>query len=254
MKLIDTHCHINEEYYENIDKLVERAEKNNVKTLIVSTCSITDWEENIKLANKYENIYLNISIHPEYANEEIDFDLYLDKIKKILTNNTKIIAIGEIGLDYHYDNTNKEKQKDLFIKQIKIAQEFNLPIVIHTRDATKDTIDILKQFNVKGIIHCFSGSLETAKEYINMGFYLGIGGVVTFKNSKLKEVIEKIGLDHVVLETDSPYLSPLRGEKNYPENIRIIAEYLASLLNITIEEVANITTLNVEKIYNNIKF
>ncbi len=250
MKLIDTHCHLNKEYYENVETVINNAVSDNVEYLIVSSCSPENWEENINLINKYKNVYLNISLHPEYGNEEIDYDLYLEQMKKIIKSNSKIIAIGEIGLDYHYDNTNKDRQKDLFIKQIMLAKEYKLPIVIHTRDATKDTIDILKKFNIKGIIHCFSGSLETAREYINMGFYLGIGGVVTFKNSKLKDVIKEIGLDSIVLETDSPYLSPIRGSKNFPKNIKIIAEYIASLLNISVEEVSKKTTLNVKKIYN----
>jgi hydrolase, tatD family len=250
MKLIDTHCHLNKEYYENVETVIKEAVSDNVEYLIVSSCSPENWEENINLINKYKNVYLNISLHPEYGNEEIDYDLYLEKMKKIIKSNSKIIAIGEIGLDYHYDNTNKDRQKDLFIKQIMLAKEYKLPIVIHTRDATKDTINILKKFNIKGIIHCFSGSLETAREYINMGFYLGIGGVVTFKNSKLKDVIKEIGLDSIVLETDSPYLSPIRGNKNFPKNIKIIAEYIASLLNISVEEVSKKTTLNVKKIYN----
>ena len=250
MKLIDTHCHLNKEYYENVETVIKEAVSDNVEYLIVSSCNPENWEENINLINKYKNIYLNRSLHPEYGNEEIDYDLYLEQMKKIIKSNSKIIAIGEIGLDYHYDNTNKDRQKDLFIKQIMLAKEYKLPIVIHTRDATKDTIDILKKFNIKGIIHCFSGSLETAREYINMGFYLGIGGVVTFKNSKLKDVIKEIGLDSIVLETDSPYLSPIRGNKNFPKNIKIIAEYIASLLNISVEEVSKKTTLNVKKIYN----
>lgn len=250
MKLIDTHCHLNKEYYENVETVINDAVSDNVEYLIVSSCSPENWEENINLINKYKNVYLNISLHPEYGNEEIDYDLYLEQMKKIIKSNSKIIAIGEIGLDYHYDNTNKDRQKDLFIKQIMLAKEYKLPIVIHTRDATKDTIDILKKFNIKGIIHCFSGSLETAREYINMGFYLGIGGVVTFKNSKLKDVIKEIGLDSIVLETDSPYLSPIRGNKNFPKNIKIVAEYIASLLNISVEEVSKKTTLNVKKIYN----
>ena len=250
MKLIDTHCHLNKEYYENVETVINDAVSDNVEYLIVSSCSPENWEENINLINKYKNVYLNISLHPEYGNEEIDYDLYLEQMKKIIKSNSKIIAIGEIGLDYHYDNTNKDRQKDLFIKQIMLAKEYKLPIVIHTRDATKDTIDILKKFTIKGIIHCFSGSLETAREYINMGFYLGIGGVVTFKNSKLKDVIKEIGLDSIVLETDSPYLSPIRGNKNFPKNIKIIAEYIASLLNISVEEVSKKTTLNVKKIYN----
>jgi len=252
--LIDTHCHLNLEYYDDMEKIIDESKQNNVNHLIVSSCDPVNWEENINLINKYKNVYLNISLHPELAKNNFNYDIYLEKMKHIIKNNKKIIAIGEIGLDYHYEDINKEKQKDLFIKQIKIAQDINLPIVIHTRDATKDTIDILKKFDIKGIIHCFSGSLETAKEYIKLGFYLGIGGVVTFKNSKLKEVIKEIGLDHIVLETDSPYLSPYRGEKNYPKNINVIAEYLANLLNLTKEEVALITSENVRKVYNNVNF
>lgn len=250
MKLIDTHCHITKEYYEDINSIVNNALLSDVKYLIVSSCDPNDWEENIKLANKYENVYLNISLHPDYINKNNNYELLLEKMKQIIKSNKKIIAIGEIGLDYHYDNTNKEAQKKLFVNQILLAKELNLPIVIHTRDATKDTIDILKKYDVKGIIHCFSGSLEIAKEYINMGFYLGIGGVITFKNSKLKDVVKEIGIDNIVLETDSPYLSPIRGDKNCPENVKLIAEFLASLFNITIEEVAKKTTSNVSKLYN----
>ena len=148
MKLIDTHCHLNKEYYENVDTVIKEAVSDNVEYLIVSSCNPENWEENINLINKYKNVYLNISLHPEYGNEEIDYDLYLKQMKKIIKSNSKIIAIGEIGLDYHYDNTNKDRQRDLFVKQIMLAKEYKLPIVIHTRDATKDTIDILKKFNL----------------------------------------------------------------------------------------------------------
>ena len=149
-------------------------------------------------------------------------------------------------MDYHYGKENIEKQKELFIYQLDLATKYDLPVVIHSRDATQDTIDILKQYNLKGDIHCFSGSLETAKIYINMGYYLGIGGVVTFKNSNLYKVIIEIGIDNIILETDSPYLSPepLRGTKNSSKNIPIIAKKIADTLGTDINEVSRVTSSN----------
>ena len=164
--------------------------------------------------------------------------------------NNKIVAIGEIGLDYHYTKKNKEKQKELFIKQIQLANKYNLPIVIHSRDAVKDTIDILKNYKSFGVIHCFSESKEVANEYIKLGYKLGIGGVLTFKNSNLKDVIKDIPLENIVLETDSPFLSPIRGSVNEPKNIKLIAECLSNIKNITISEVAKKTTDNVCKVFN----
>ena len=154
-------------------------------------------------------------------------------------------------MDYHYGKDNIDSQKKLFIYQLELAKKYNLPVVIHSRDATQDTIDILKSYNLKGDIHCFSGSLEIAKVYISMGYYLGIGGVVTFKNSNLYKVIEKIGLDNVVLETDSPYLSPepFRGTKNSSKNIPIIANKISDILNIDVSEVSKITYSNAVKLF-----
>ena len=145
-------------------------------------------------------------------------------MENIISSVTKVVGVGEIGLDYHYDNTYKEKQRDLFEKQLILAEKYNLPVVIHTRDATEDTINILKKHNSSGIIHCFSGSYETARIYLNLGYKLGIGGVVTFKNSKLPEVLRKISIDDIVLETDSPYLcpEPFRGKQNSSKYIPII--------------------------------
>lgn len=243
--LIDTHCHLTSNYFNDIDEIISKAKSKDVGLLIASCCNVKDIDEYLNLIKKDE-IYLTLGIHPEDVLIYQECDILL--IKNLL-NNEKIIGIGEIGLDYHYSKENKNEQIILFEKMLQLAKEYNLPVVIHSRDATKDTIEILKKYQVKGIIHCFSGSLETAKEYIKMGFYLGIGGVVTFKNSNLKEVIKEIGLNHIVLETDSPYLSPYRGKVNNPSNIYEIANFLAQLLNISYEEVKKITSDNVKKIF-----
>lgn len=162
----------------------------------------------------------------------------------------RIIGIGEIGLDYHYSNENKKQQKELFRKQLEYAEKYQLPVVVHSREATQDTIDLLKDYKVKGIIHSFSGSLEVANIYIKMGFKLGINGVVTFKNSKLKEILPMIK-NHIVLETDSPFLTPhpYRGTKNSPKYIRNIAEFIAQELQISIAELEEITNSNIRSIF-----
>ena len=240
--LIDTHLHLSEESEENIKKIVKEAIDNKVEKFIVSGTNIIDNKYNISLSKKFKEIYLALGYHPSEVDSITLDDLSL--LEQLTKKTNKVVAIGEIGLDYYYGKDTKEKQKDLFEKQLALAEKYNLPVVIHNRDATEDTINILKKYKVKGVFHCFSGSLETAKELIEMDFYLGIGGVITFKNSNLKEVIKNISLDYIILETDSPYLSPERGNKNSPKNIKIIAEYLANLKEISLENVANITTNN----------
>ena len=192
---------------------------------------------------KYLDVYASIGYHPESVSylEELNF-IFLE----LHLMDEKVVAIGEIGLDYHYDKDNKLKQQEIFRRQLDLAKKYHLPVIIHSRDATNDTINILKDYQLTGIIHCFSGSYESAIEYIKMGYYLGIGGVVTFKNSRLFEVIEKIPLDHIVLETDSPYLSPdpFRGKQNSSKNIPIIATKIANIKNVSLEEVEKITTGN----------
>ena len=165
--------------------------------------------------------------------------------------NNKIVGIGEIGLDYYHNKENKEEQIKLFSQQIDLAEKYNLPIIVHTRDSIQDCFNILKSKNSKGIIHCFSGSLEMAKEFIKLGYYLGIGGVITFKNSKLYKVIEQIDLSYIVLETDSPFLSPepYRGTKNTPSNIIFVAQKIAEIKQLNIDEVIRITTNNARKIF-----
>ena len=190
---------------------------------------------------------MTIGFHPEFCNDIKESD-YQDLINTI-KNNKKIVGIGEIGLDYHYGKEDRIKQIELFERQLSIAEEYNLPVVIHTRDAMEETYNILKKYKVKGIMHCYSGSYEMAKKFIDLGFYLGIGGVVTFKNSKLKDVVGKIDMNNIVFETDSPYLSPFRGEKNESANIKYICEFVANLKNISAVEVEKITTSNASSIF-----
>ena len=237
---IDTHLHLVNENYD-IDSVIMRAKESNVNYLIVSGSDLFDNRLNKNLLSRFSNVFLSVGFHPSCAKDVTDDDfLFLEEMISL----DKVVAIGEIGLDYHYGKTDREEQIRIFERQLEIAVKYNLPVVIHTRDAFYDTFNILKKYSVRGVIHCFSGSLEVAKEYLSLGFYLGIGGVVTFKNSKLKDIVKEIGLDKIVLETDSPYLSPFRGEKNEPCNVKYIASFLSDLLGITLEEVAMVTTGN----------
>ena len=202
----------------------------------------------MNLKDTYDIVYVTIGYHPECADSVTLKDI--DYLKSLL-GEKKIIGIGEIGLDYHYTKDNKDKQLWLFEEQLKIAEYLNLPVVIHSRDATMDTINTLKKYDVNGIIHCFSGSLEIANIYIKMGFLLGIGGVVTFKNSKLKDVVKEISVDSIVLETDSPYLAPVpyRGKINSSKYLEFIAKFIAEIKNISVEELAEITSENALSIF-----
>lgn len=245
---IDTHCHLSREDYDDIDKVIEENKNANIDKIVVSGCSRESIEEVMDLKDRYDMVYVTIGYHPEYADTVTESDL--DYLKSLL-GEKKVVGIGEIGLDYHYTKDNKDKQIWLFEEQLKIAEEFNLPVVIHSRDATMDTINTLKKYKVKGIIHCFSGSLETANIYISMGFLLGIGGVVTFKNSKLKDVVKEVPSESIVLETDSPYLAPVpfRGKINSSKYLEYIANFIAEIKNISVEELAEITSRNASSLF-----
>lgn len=245
---IDTHCHLSSEDYDDIDNVIEDNKKALVDKIIVSGCSRESIDEVIVLKEKYDMVYVTIGYHPEYA-DIITLD-DLDYLEGLLRE-SKVVGMGEIGLDYHYSKENKEKQLWLFESQLKIAEELSLPVVIHSRDATQDTIDTLKKYNVKGIVHCFSGSLEVANIYISMGFLLGIGGVVTFKNSKLKDVVKEISLEKIVLETDSPYLTPVpyRGKVNSSKYLEFIAKFIADVKNTSVDEIAKITSENASSLF-----
>ena len=241
----DTHCHVLKEYYQGeIGNILSLAKNNGVDRIINVGYNTSSSKEVISLTKQFDNMYGVIGIHPENVLEEVDLTIF-NNIDK------KIVGIGEIGLDYHYGKENRDEQIILFKKQLDLASELNLPVVIHSRDATKDTVDILKDYSLKGVIHCFSGSLEIAKEYIKMGFLLGIGGVVTFKNSKLPLVVKEIPLESIVLETDSPYLTPTpyRGSVNSSKYIPIIAEKIAEIKEISTSEVASVTTNNALKLF-----
>ncbi len=244
----DTHCHIYKEYYENIEEVLKNAKKSNVNRMINNGCDKKSNEEVLELTKNYENIYGAIGIHPENIEEYKEEDLkWIEENLK----QSKIIAIGEIGLDYHYTKENKTEQIKLLERQLKIAEQYHLPVIIHSREATEDTINTLKKYKVTGVIHSFSGSLETAKIYIKMGYLLGINGVITFKNSKLKDVIKEIPLESIVLETDSPYLTPepFRGKKNEPARIKEIAEFICDLKGISLEDLTTITNHNIKRIF-----
>ena len=246
---IDTHCHLSKEDYEDIDKIIEDNKNNYIDKMIISGCSKESIKESLELSKKYEDVYVTIGYHPSEVLIITDDDL--KQLKKQLKE-AKVVGVGEIGLDYHYGKEDIDKQKELFRKQMKIAEEEKLPVVIHSRDATFDTINILKEFpNVKGVIHCFSGSLETAREYISMGYKIGIGGVITFKNSNLPNVVLEIGLKNIVLETDSPYLAPepFRGKQNSSKYVPIIAEKIADIFDIPIEKVSDITLKNTYELF-----
>ena len=240
---IDTHCHLSLEDYDDIDLVIKENRENNISKIIISGCTRDTIKESLELIDKYYDVYATIGYHPSEADITTDDDLVL--LEKQIQNK-KVVGIGEIGLDYHYGNENKTKQISLFRKQMELAEKYNLPVVIHSREATEDTINILKEYKVIGDMHCFSGSVETAKIYVNMGYKLGIGGVVTFKNSNLYKVIESVGIENIILETDSPYLTPepFRGKKNSSKYIPYIAERLADILGISIDDVAEITTNN----------
>lgn len=246
--LIDTHLHLLKKDYENIEDVIKRAYAKNVKILILAGTALEDNKESIDIINKKENIFLSIGYHPEIAKEITEKDFTLLE-EQIIRNKKKIVAIGEIGLDYHYGVEEKEYQKNIFCRQLDLAKKYDLPVVIHMRDATDDVYEILKKYDLKGVIHCFSEDIEVAKRFIGIGYILGIGGIVTFKNSKLKNVVKEVDLKNIILETDSPYLSPFRGDKNEPENIPLIAKEIANIKNIDSVEIENITTNNAIKLF-----
>lgn len=241
--MIDTHCHLDIDEYENVEEVIKNMEGH---IMIASGCNRKTNERVIELVNKYDNIYGTIGIHPSEIN-----DMNEETMKDIenYLSNSKIVGIGEIGLDYHYDDCDKQKQSEYFIKQIELAKKHNKTIVIHSRDAALDTYNILKEKldGHKAVMHCYSYSLEMSKELEKLGIKFGIGGVLTFKNSnKLKEVVKEISMDNLLLETDSPYLSPepFRGMKNQPKNVLYVAKEIANIKEISLEEVLFKTTQN----------
>ncbi len=252
--LFDTHVHLNaEQFKEDVDIVIKRAIETGVEKFVVVGFDEQTIKGAIELAEMYGRIYAAVGWHPVDAIDLTEEHLLL--IEK-LASHPKVVAIGEIGLDYYWDKSPKEIQKEAFRKQLKLAKKVSLPVIIHNRDAHDDIVKILKEeeaSTVGGIMHCFSGSLETAKECIKMNFYISLGGPVTFKNSKRpKEIAREIPLEKLLIETDCPYLAPhpYRGKRNEPAFVKLVAEEIAFLKGVSYEEVARVTTANAKKVFN----
>lgn len=250
--IFESHAHYDSQQFdEDRDELLRSMPENGVGTIINSGANWDSVTGVVELAQRYPYVYAAVGMHPDEVG-----DLNEDRFAylKSQCQKEKVVAVGEIGLDYYWDNESHDVQKKWFIKQLDLARELNLPVIIHSRDAAADTLEIMKEHGkgLRGVIHCFSYSVELAREYVKMGFHIGIGGVVTFKNGKkLKEIAQEIPLDRILLETDCPYLAPVpfRGKRNSSIYISYIAEEIANLKGITYEEVVAQTEENGEKLF-----
>ncbi|MCM3676353.1 MULTISPECIES: TatD family hydrolase [Peribacillus] len=251
--LFDTHVHVNaEQFNEDLEDVIERAKEAGVNNMVVVGFDRPTIIRAMELIEAYDFMYAAVGWHPVDAIDMTEEDLqWIEE----LSNHPKVVAIGEMGLDYHWDKSPKEVQMEVFRKQIRLAKKVGLPIIIHNREATADIVHILKEeeaSRVGGIMHCFSGSAETALECINMNFYISLGGPVTFKNArKPKEVAAAVPLDRLLIETDCPYLAPhpYRGKRNEPSYVKLVAEQIAEIKQLTIEEVSQATTENAKKLF-----
>lgn len=249
---IDSHAHLDDKRFDaDRDRIIKSLKDNKVDYVFNIGADLKTSEASVALANKYDNIYAVVGVHPHAAKE---VDLKTIERLRTLSQERKVIAIGEIGLDYYYDNSPRDIQVKWFKEQIELAKEVDLPIVIHTRDAAQETFDILK-VHAKDhpvIMHCYSGSVEMAEEYVKLGYYISLAGPLTFKNARVpREVVEKIPMDRLLIETDCPYLTPTpyRGKRNEPMFVRYVAEAMAEIKGISIEDVGRITTENVKKAF-----
>ena len=246
--IIDTHCHIYYSEVENADEIIKECKKNNI-IMILNGLDKKSNLEVLELSKKYDNVYAAIGYDHSVVDKINEEDLILLENQ---LQNEKVIAIGEIGLDYYWVKDNKEKQKQLFIKELELAEKYNLPVIIHSRDAVQDVYDILKTRNLRGSIHCYSGSTEMAQEFIKIGFYIGIDGPITFKNNKKqRQMVKDIDIKHILVETDSPYLSPEpnRGKVNTSLNLVYIIKQIATECNMDYEDIRDITTNNARKLF-----
>lgn len=250
--IFDTHAHYDDEQFNNDrEELLESMQAGGVGTIVNSASDVASWEDIKVLVKKYPFIYGAAGVHPDNAGELTEGNYV--RLREILLEE-KFVAVGEIGLDYYWDNESHELQKESFIRQLELAREYHLPVIIHSRDAAADTLEVMKNYalGLGGVIHCFSYSVELAREYVKMGFFIGIGGVVTFKNAKkLKEVVIDTPLESLVLETDCPYLAPVpnRGKRNSSLNLTYVAEQIAQLKGIAYEEVVRQTEQNARILY-----
>ncbi|UXH42896.1 TatD family hydrolase [Rossellomorea vietnamensis] len=252
--LFDTHVHLNaEQFDEDLEEVLSRAREAGVEKMVVVGFDRPTINRAMELIDQYDFLYAAIGWHPVDAIDMNDEDLvWIEE----LSQHPKVVAIGEMGLDYHWDKSPKDVQKEVFRKQIQLAKKVKLPIVIHNREATQDIVDILREEGaeeVGGIMHCFSGSPEIAQECVEMNFYISLGGPVTFKNAKKpKDVAREIPLEKLLIETDCPYLAPhpYRGKRNEPAYVKLVAEQIAELKEVSLEEVEKITTENAIKLFN----
>jgi TatD DNase family protein len=253
MMLFDTHAHLNaDDYRDDLEEVIERAGNAGVSDIVVVGFDRPTIERTMELVEKYDHIYGCIGWHPVDAVDCTEEDLqWIEQLCK----HPKIVAYGEIGLDYHWDKSPKDVQQRLFREQIRLAKKLRLPIAIHTRDAMEDTVTILKEEHaeeVGGIMHCFSGSVETARECMKMNFYISLGGPVTFKNAKRpKAVAKEVPLDRILIETDCPYLAPhpYRGKRNEPAYVKLVAEQIADIKGVPFKELAEATTKNAKLLF-----
>lgn len=251
--LIDSHAHLDDKRFDkDRDKIIKDLKNHGVQIVINPGADVASSVKAVSMAKEYENIYAAVGVHPHDAKT---MDNTTIQLLNSLANNEKVIAIGEIGLDYHYDNSPRDVQKEWFVEQIRLAKKLKLPIIIHEREASQDMYNILKQEtdeNLTGVLHCYSGSLEMAREYLKMGYYISFAGPITFNNARIsKEVAKSIPLDRILIETDSPYLSPepRRGRRNEPLNVRYVAAMIAELRGISFDEVARVTSANTKKLF-----
>jgi len=249
--IIDTHCHIYNSEIENAEEIIKECKKNNIY-MILNGIDPKSNKEVLELASKYDNVYASLGYDHSVVNDITEDDI---KLLDEQLDNKKVIAVGEIGLDYYWVKNNKDTQKELFEKMLNLAEKHNLPVIVHAREALQDTYDILKKYNVIGSMHCYQGSKEMAKEFIKLGFYIGIDGPITYKNNKKqKEMIKEIDINHILVETDSPYLTPepKRGEKNTPLNLIYIIKKISEELDISEEKMINILKNNTRRLYERI--
>lgn len=247
----DSHAHYDDDAFDaDRDELLSSLPQNNVSNIINIGADMPSSRRSVQLAEKYEFMYAAVGVHPHDAKSYTsDDEAELAK----LCAHPRVVAIGEIGLDYHYDNSPRDIQKEVFKKQLELAKKLRMPVIIHSREATEDTLSILKEFSPRGVVHCFSGSVETAKTVLDMGMYISLGGPVTYKNAvKTVEVAEFVPIDRLLIETDCPYLAPVpyRGKRNSSLFIHATAEKLADIKGISVEELARITAENTKKLFN----
>lgn len=252
--MIDSHAHLDDEAFdEDREEVINNLKSDGIDLIVNNSSDLPSSKNSVELASKYENIYAAIGVHPHEA------ETYNDEVRSELielSKNEKVVAIGEIGLDYYYDNSPREIQREVFKKQIELASKLGKNIVIHSRDASQETFDILKEAHEKydftALIHCYSQSVEMLEEYLKMGDYIALGGAVTFKNAKTpKEVAEVVPLDKLLLETDCPYMTPVphRGKRNEPKYVKLVADYIADLRKIDVEELVKHTDENTKRFF-----